>query len=64
MDDDLDLTKSDLLLAHLAKEDLTTLSVDDLEVRISHLKADIARCRGLIGQRQASKSAAETFFKS
>jgi uncharacterized small protein (DUF1192 family) len=44
-------------------EDLSAMSAHELEARISLLEAEIARCRDAIGARQATKSAADSFFK-
>jgi uncharacterized small protein (DUF1192 family) len=44
-------------------EDISTLSAHELEKRIARLKEEIARCEAAIKARQATKSAAEGFFK-
>ena len=44
-------------------EDISALSAHELEKRIARLEEEIARCRAAIHQRQATKSAAEGFFK-
>jgi uncharacterized small protein (DUF1192 family) len=44
-------------------EDISALSADELEKRIARLEEEIARCRIAIKARQATKSAAESFFK-
>ena len=44
-------------------EDISTLSAHELEQRIARLDEEIARCSAAIRQRQATKSAAENFFK-
>jgi len=44
-------------------EDLSAMSEFELGVRIAALEAEIARCREAIGARQATKSAADAFFK-
>jgi uncharacterized small protein (DUF1192 family) len=44
-------------------EDISALSAHELEKRIARLEEEIARCRAAIQQRQATKSAAEGFFK-
>ena len=44
-------------------EDISTLSAHELEKRIARLEEEIARCSAAIRQRQATKSAAEGFFK-
>jgi uncharacterized small protein (DUF1192 family) len=44
-------------------EDISALSAHELETRIGRLEEEIARCRAAIAQRQATRSAAEGFFK-
>jgi uncharacterized small protein (DUF1192 family) len=44
-------------------EDLSAMSAHELEARISKLEAEIVRCRESIHARQATKSAADSFFK-
>jgi uncharacterized small protein (DUF1192 family) len=44
-------------------EDISTLSAHELEERIRLLEQEIARCKNAIAARQATKSAAENFFK-
>jgi len=44
-------------------EDLSAMSAHELEARISALEAEISRYREAIGARQATKSAADSFFK-
>lgn len=44
-------------------EDVSTLSAHELENRIGALEAEIARCREAIRARNATKSAADAFFK-
>ena len=44
-------------------EDISMLSAHELENRIGALEAEIARCREAIGARNATKSAADAFFK-
>lgn len=43
--------------------DLSRLSVGELEARIGELEAEIARCREAIAHRQATRSAADSVFK-
>ena len=50
-------------LAELARQDLDPLSVDELQERISLLKAEIARVEAHIGRAQTHRSAAEDLFK-
>jgi uncharacterized small protein (DUF1192 family) len=44
-------------------EDISTLSAHELEARIKRLDEEIARCKAEIAARQATRSAAENFFK-
>ena len=44
-------------------EDISLLSEFELSARIMALEEEIARCRHAIGVRQATKSAADSFFK-
>ena len=44
-------------------EDISALSAHELEARIGRLEAEIARCRTAIAARNATRSAAENFFK-
>jgi uncharacterized small protein (DUF1192 family) len=44
-------------------EDISMLSAHELENRIGALEAEIARCREAIRARDATKSAADAFFK-
>jgi uncharacterized small protein (DUF1192 family) len=44
-------------------EDISALSAHELEKRIARLEEEIARCADAIKARQATKSAAENFFK-
>ena len=44
-------------------EDLSEMSAPELELRIAELETEIARCREAIAPRNATKSAAATFFK-
>ena len=44
-------------------EDISALSVHELEKRIARLEEEIARCAAAMKDRQATKSAAESFFK-
>lgn len=44
-------------------EDISTLSAHELEDRIKRLDEEIARCRQEIIARNATRSAAENFFK-
>lgn len=51
-------------LTDLEKEDLSTISADELSDRIERLNAEIDRTRKEITAKTASRSAAEAFFKS
>ena len=62
MDDEV-RPKPDLTLASLRKQDLSTLSVADLETRIESLRSEIARCEQAIGARNDTRAAAESIFK-
>ncbi|MEM9616892.1 MAG: DUF1192 domain-containing protein [Pseudomonadota bacterium] len=64
MDDDALNEKPDLTLGFLAKQDLYTMSVDDLNERIASLKAEIARCEVALNDRGSSRSEAEKLFKN
>jgi uncharacterized small protein (DUF1192 family) len=50
--------------AHRLGEDLTTLSLDELDERIAWLRAEIVRIEDAINQKRASAEAAEAFFKT
>jgi len=44
-------------------EDISAMSAHELEKRIAALESEIARCREAITARNATKSAADAFFK-
>jgi uncharacterized small protein (DUF1192 family) len=44
-------------------EDLSAMSVHELEARIANLEAEIARSKDALRARAATKSAADGFFK-
>lgn len=48
---------------HELGEDLALLSVGELRERVEALQAEIARLETAISSKEASKSAADTFFK-
>ena len=50
-------------IAHEIGQELTLLSVGELQERISLLREEIARLEADITKKQASKSAADQFFK-
>ena len=45
-------------------EDISALSAHELEARIARLEEEVARCRQAIAARHATRSAAESFFKT
>ena len=49
---------------HEIGQDLSLLSVDELHERIEMLRSEITRLETEAGSKDASKSAAESFFKS
>lgn len=50
-------------LVHELGQDLTLLSVGELGERVALLKEEIARLEAEMQRKQASKSAADAFFK-
>ena len=44
-------------------EDIAALSAHEREMRLAHLEEGIARCKTANAARNATKSAAENFFK-
>ena len=62
-DDDLAKQPSDLL-AQVMREDLDAMGIEALTERINHLKTEIIRSEAAIKARDASRAAAEAFFKS
>ncbi len=50
-------------ISHEIGQNLTLLSVEELHERIELLKTEIARLEADIKSKQASRSAAEVFFK-
>lgn len=50
-------------IAHEIGQDLTLLSVTELNLRITTLREEIARLEADIKGKQASRSAADQFFK-
>lgn len=61
--DDLPI-KKDSPVTDVETEDLSTMSIEQLEERVSRLEAEITRTKDEIKAKQASKNAAEAFFKS
>jgi uncharacterized small protein (DUF1192 family) len=51
-------------MAHEIGEPLESISVEELGERIALLQQEIARLEAALKSKQASKSAAESFFKS
>jgi uncharacterized small protein (DUF1192 family) len=49
---------------HVIGENLETISVDELRARVNLLQREIARIEEELKRKQASKSAADAFFKS
>jgi uncharacterized small protein (DUF1192 family) len=62
-DDDLPI-KKDSRLASVTKEDLSEWSAFELEARVTLLKEEIARTKTEIKAKDASRAAAEAFFKN
>lgn len=62
MEEDLPRERPDWALAKLAKEDLSDLSVADLEERIANIRAEIDRCTKAINARGDTKATAEKLF--
>jgi uncharacterized small protein (DUF1192 family) len=50
--------------AHELGQDLSTLSVDELEERIAILEREIARLAEAKAKKEASRTAASAFFKA
>ncbi|MBL4639424.1 MAG: DUF1192 domain-containing protein [Kordiimonadaceae bacterium] len=61
--DDLPTKKASPVTA-VEKEDLSSISVDELEDRIVRLEAEVERTKAEIKAKQGSLNAAEAFFKS
>ena len=51
-------------ITHELGQDLTLLSVDELQERIGLLREEIARLEADIARKRASRSAADVFFKN
>jgi uncharacterized small protein (DUF1192 family) len=49
--------------AHEINEDLSKLSIEELEERIGLLRAEISRIETAVADKRASADAAKTFFK-
>ena len=52
------------IVVHKIGEPLDALSLKELAERIDTLRGEIARLEAVIGAKQASKQAADSFFKS
>jgi uncharacterized small protein (DUF1192 family) len=50
-------------IAHEIGQDLTLLSVEELEARIELMRGEIARLEADIAKKRTSRSAADQFFK-
>jgi len=61
--DDLEPRSRSDALAALLKEDLSMMSVEELEARIVALESEIARISSEIKSKQGSKDAAEAVFR-
>lgn len=61
--DDLDARRTPQPLKDLARLDLSTMGVTELENYISALEAEIARARIAIAGKQTHRSAAEALFR-
>jgi len=61
--DDIPLKKASPL-TDVEKEDLSTTSADQLQERVDRLAAEIERTKEEITSKQASRAAADAFFKS
>ncbi len=61
MIDDEDRPKKKIV--HEIGQDLALLSVGELEERVALLKEEIVRLETAIGSKQASRNAADVFFK-
>lgn len=57
-------TKKPSPLTDVEKEDLSTISADELEERVTRLEAEIERTKAEITAKKSSRAAADAFFKS
>jgi len=57
-------TKRPSPVADIENEDLSTVSAEHLQERIDRLHAEIERTQAEINAKQASRAAADAFFKS
>jgi len=51
-------------ISHEIGQELALLSVEELRERVALLKSEIARLEAVMTKKQASRSAAEGFFKT
>ncbi|MDP1643681.1 MAG: DUF1192 domain-containing protein [Phenylobacterium sp.] len=51
-------------LIEVTREDLELYGVEELEARVEVLEAEIARSRGFIDKKRASRAAADALFRS
>ncbi|MFE1601426.1 DUF1192 domain-containing protein [Methylobacterium sp. ID0610] len=58
-----DETKRPVIADHLIGQDLTALSIADLDARLALLRREIARLEEARRQREASQAAAHAVFK-
>ena len=58
--EDVALKKADV---SFERPDLSSLTVEELEERISFLRTEIERCEEMIESKKETKTAAETVFK-
>ncbi|KPQ11027.1 MAG: putative small protein containing a coiled-coil domain [Saliniramus fredricksonii] len=49
---------------HVVGQDLSTLSIEEIDERIAALRQEITRLEQMRAQKQASKSAADAVFKA
>lgn len=47
----------------LSSQDLSKMSLEELEERIADMTAEIERCRAMIASKKTSRDAAESVFK-
>ncbi len=64
MDENAPRERPDFALAFLEKQDLSTLSIGDLEERIGAMNTEITRCKAAIASRSDTRAAAEELFKT
>ena len=59
-----DLPKADDPLSQLEREELDSLSLEELDERVSRLEAEIVRAGTMRKNKEASRAAAESIFKT